>query len=90
MIAVPAGVRLVDAIDDVRGIGLPLSCRGGRCGVCRVRVLSGAAAFEPASAREQESLRFAWALPDERHGCQLVVKEDEGEAELLLSGQTGA
>lgn len=80
-------MRLVDVIDDLRGVGLPLSCRGGRCGVCKVRVLSGAESFEPASPREQESLRFSLAAPDERFGCQLtVVAGAEGEAELLLSG----
>lgn len=73
-------------IDDLQAVGLPLACRGARCGVCRVRVLSGASSFEPASPREQESLRFALAAPDERFGCQLTVRaEADGEAELLLS-----
>jgi ferredoxin len=51
-----------------------------------VHVVGGAECFEPASAREREALRFAYAAADERMGCQLWVRADaEGTAELVLS-----
>lgn len=82
--------RLVDVIDDLAGVGLPLACRGGRCGVCRVHVRTGADCFEPAAFREREALRFAYAEPDERMGCQLVLRADaDGEVELELSARAG-
>jgi ferredoxin len=83
--------RLVDLVDDREGAGLPLSCRGGNCGICRVHVLRGAELLEPATARERETLHFARADGDERLGCQLSLRVDaRGELELLLSSSAGS
>jgi ferredoxin len=76
--------RLVDLIDDREGVGLPLSCRGGTCATCRVRVQRGAELLEPASARERETLHSAGAAADERLGCQLSVCAN-ASGELVLS-----
>jgi ferredoxin len=83
--------RLIDLIDDREGVGFPLSCRGGNCGVCRVHVLRGADLLEPASRRERETLRSAHAADDERLGCQLNLAPDAcGELELALSSSGAA
>jgi ferredoxin len=78
--------RLLDLIDDREGVGLPVSCRGGNCGICRVRVLRGAELLEQASRRERETLHFAQARAEERLGCQLSLCVDaSGLLELELS-----
>jgi ferredoxin len=79
--------RLIDLIDDLAAGGLPLSCRGGTCATCRVRVERGAELLEPASARERETLHSAGAASDERLGCQLSVCADaSGELQLSSTG----
>jgi ferredoxin len=83
--------RLVDLIDDREGVGLPLSCRGGNCAVCRVHVTRGTDLLEPASPRELETLHFARAAADERLGCQLCLRSDaRGEVELVLSSTSAS
>ena len=52
-------------------------CRGrGRCGTCRVRVLSGADTIAPPGEAEARVLAYWNAAPDERLACQ--VKPDSG------------
>lgn len=49
-------------------------CSGrGRCGTCRVRVVSGADRLSPADEGERGTLRRVGAAEDERLGCQAKV-----------------
>jgi ferredoxin len=67
------GERLLDVLDDSGGHGLPLACRGGNCGTCRVRVLEGESALAPPTAAEQSLLDLCAAQRNERLGCQIRV-----------------
>ncbi|HEX6243945.1 MAG TPA: 2Fe-2S iron-sulfur cluster-binding protein, partial [Polyangiales bacterium] len=72
--------RLIDLLDDVDDTklvaGVPLSCRGARCGVCRVRVVRGESAIIAPRADERDTLRILGADPDERLACQLELRAD--------------
>ncbi len=84
-------VRLIDVLDDQGNVGLPLSCRGANCAICRVRVLRGQELLEPAAAREQETLRAAGAGADERLACQIgLLPAAHGELELALSSSSAS
>ena len=72
-IAGAAGDRLLDLLDDLSRHGLPLACRGGNCGTCRVRVLHGQDALVPPTAAEQKLLELCGAQRSERLGCQIRV-----------------
>jgi ferredoxin len=83
--------RLVDVLDDHGGRGLPLSCRGATCAICRVQVRRGQELLEPAAARELETLRGAGAAADERLACQIDLRPDvHGELELALSSTSAS
>lgn len=87
--------RLIDVLDDLPDAslvaGVPLSCRGARCGVCRVRVVRGAGAIIAPRADEQEALRTLGAAPDERLACQLRLGGDvEAAVELAFTALTAA
>ena len=72
-IPVPAGARLLDALAD-RGLFLPQACGGmGTCGLCRVRILSGAAPLLPVEA---ERISRRGAAHGERLACQLLLRGD--------------
>jgi ferredoxin len=80
-----AGARLLDLLDEQSVAGVPLSCRGARCGVCRVRVERGLECFEPPGLPERETLTALGAGAAERLGCQLRLAAGvRGEAELAL------
>lgn len=84
-------VRLLDVLDDRGGVGLPLSCRGANCAICRVRVLRGRELLEPPVAREQDTLRANGAGADERLACQIcLVSAAHGELELALSSSSAS
>jgi ferredoxin len=68
------GERLLDVLDDSGGHGLPLPCRAGNCGTCRVRVLEGESALAQPTAAEQNLLDLCGAQRNERLGCQIRVK----------------
>lgn len=60
-------------------------CRGrGRCGTCRVRVLSGAATLEPPTEVEAKVLARWNAGPDERLACQVKPAIGELEVERVI------
>jgi ferredoxin len=83
--------RLLDLLDDRGGAGLPVSCRGANCGICRVRVKRGGDLLEPAAPRELEVLASAGAGGDERLGCQIFLRDQaEGELELSLSSSSAS
>ena len=78
----PAGERLLDAIDEQGITGLaPLACRGATCGTCRVRVERGAALLMSPASDEQRTLRELGCGADERLACQLVC-QGEGTVDL--------
>lgn len=79
-------VRLIDLLDEAPGKeGVPLSCRAGHCGVCRVTVEHGASALEPASCAEAEVLDALEAGPEERLACQLRIRwEASAETDVVL------
>lgn len=61
-------------------------CRGrGRCGTCRVRVLSGSETLEPASADEKKVLARWNAEPDERLACQVKPMVGEIVVERVIN-----
>lgn len=70
------GDRFLDLLDDVEGHALPIACRGGNCGTCRVAVTEGLCELEPPSAAERSILAGCAAGPDERLACQICVRRD--------------
>lgn len=79
--------RLIDLLDDVEDTkvvaGVPLSCRGARCGVCRVRVLQGAGAIIAPRADERDTLDALGAKSDERLACQIELRVDAEQHVVL-------
>ena len=71
-----SGDRLLDLLDDLAVHGLPLACRGGNCGTCRVHVIEGEYALVPPTAAEQKLLELCGAQRSERLGCQIRVRTD--------------
>jgi ferredoxin len=71
------GDRLLDLLDDLASHGLPIACRGGNCGTCRVRVIEGECALVPPTAAEQKLLELCGAQRNERLGCQIRVTPDQ-------------
>jgi ferredoxin len=67
------GDRFLDVLDDSLSHGLPIACRAGNCGTCRVRVIEGEHALEPPAAAEQKLLELCGAQRNERLGCQISV-----------------
>lgn len=83
---VAEGVRLLDALDEAERMAFPVACRAANCGCCRLRVVQGAEALQPAAARERATLTQLAAADDERLGCQimLAVTGDEYNDELVV------
>jgi ferredoxin len=72
----PSGARLLDILDDLSADhGLPLACRGGNCGICRVRILEGEHELEQPAAAELAQLAQCGAQVGERLGCQICVSD---------------
>jgi len=89
----PSGARLLDVLDDQRADhGLPLACRGGNCGICRVRVLEGEHELEQPAAAELAQLARFGAEMGERLGCQICVSDKASgtrvRIERVLVGST--
>jgi ferredoxin len=80
-LAAAEGDRLLDLLDDLASHGLPIACRGGNCGTCRVRVIEGECALVPPTAAEQKLLELCGAQRSERLGCQIRVTRDRGAIE---------
>jgi ferredoxin len=72
-----SGERVLDLLDEEGSLSTRFSCRSASCGVCLVRVKSGAAALRPSSESERETLAELEANPDERLLCQIVLETDE-------------
>lgn len=78
----PAGSTALDAIRASQACGVILSgCRGGGCGVCRVRVLSG-------PYRCDRMSRAHISMADEADGLALACRLwPEGDLELAVVGR---
>jgi len=83
-IYVPAGERLLDALDEQPAEEVAFACRGAHCGTCRVRVVEGADRVAPALARELETLAELGAEDGERLACQVVLREGASARVVLL------
>jgi adenylate cyclase len=84
-VQVRPGERVLDVADEQPAAGLPLACRAGNCGACRVRVRAGGRALLPAASHERESLRELGAGSDERLACQACVDPNASDtAEIVL------
>jgi ferredoxin len=60
---------------------IELDCREADCGICLVRVLSGADHLSPMTPAEKDFLKAMHADPDERLSCQCRVL---GDVELFV------
>ena len=78
-----AAGRLLDHCDEVCA-PLVFSCRAGNCGVCRVRVETGAELLVPPSDDERLILDAAHANPGERLACQIVLRDANGFVRLAV------
>ena len=79
-----AGLSLLEM---ARAQNLPHAsvCRGrGRCGTCRVRVLTGAETLAPPSEAEAKVLAHWKAAPEERLACQLKPTSGTLEVERVI------
>ena len=56
--------------------GLEFDCRKADCGICNIRVLSGAEKLSPPTAAEADFLKAMRADPDERLACQVRILGD--------------
>ncbi len=64
------GVPIADTCEQ---LGVPLSCREGVCGVCRIEVLEGMENLSPKTEKEEEM-----GLGDnERLACQCKINSGE-------------
>jgi ferredoxin len=50
--------------------GIDFDCRASDCGICAIKIISGAEALSPKTAAEEDFLKAMKADPDERLACQ--------------------
>ena len=75
-VRVPLGTTLHAAVARA-GLPLATACGAGAlCGRCGVRVLEGAEALAPESAREAEAKRRNRVAPELRLACQVAASGD--------------
>jgi len=81
-VSAPEGGRFLDVCDE-GSAPVPLSCRSGTCGMCRIDVLEGADLLEPPSADELELLeRFRDDPARRRLACQARIRAGEGRVRV--------
>jgi len=81
----PSGARLLDILDELAGDRLlPVACRGGNCGICRIRVLEGEHELEQPTAAELAQLAQYGAQVGERLGCQIRVSNEPSGARVRI------
>lgn len=66
----------IQAICAKHATGIEYDCRKADCGICSIRVLSGAENLNPLGEREADFLKAMNADPDERLACQVRVFGD--------------
>lgn len=81
-----AGDRVLDACDEI-GAPIPFSCRNTSCGICLVRVVSGAELLAPAQPEERSLLVDLGAEASARLACQLYATGGLGTIELEPVGK---
>ena len=67
----PPGMPVLDGAQQVRP-DLPFACKGGVCGTCRARVVSGSAVMRRNYALEPEEAAAGYMLT-----CQALPDSDE-------------
>jgi ring-1,2-phenylacetyl-CoA epoxidase subunit PaaE len=70
-LTLPAGTPILDGAQKVRP-DLPFACKGGVCGTCRARVVSGAAVMRRNYALEQHEIDAGYVLT-----CQALPQTSE-------------
>ena len=70
-LTLPAGTPVLDGAQKARP-DLPFACKGGVCGTCRARVVSGAAVMRRNYALEQREIDAGYVLT-----CQALPQTDE-------------
>jgi ring-1,2-phenylacetyl-CoA epoxidase subunit PaaE len=70
-VTVPPGTPLLDGAQTVRP-DLPFACKGGVCGTCRARVVSGTVEMRRNFALEEDELAAGYVLT-----CQSLATSDE-------------
>lgn len=68
--AIPDGENLL-AFAEEQGVAIPSLCRGGSCGTCRVRLVSGDVNLETVKALTKSQRYQGWIL-----ACSSTVHED--------------
>lgn len=63
--------RLLDICEE-EGIDLRFSCKRGRCGSCKIKILDGLDQLRPKNAEEEKLTPH----PDDRLACQCIVQND--------------
>ena len=70
----PADKNILRAMEQLGRSGIPVGCRGGGCGVCRVQVIGNGKYHTGKMSREQVSIE------DEKKGiclaCKLIPESD--------------
>lgn len=84
-VLVEGRARMLDACDEARA-PVRFGCRAARCTTCRVEVLEGGDALEPAGAEELELLESIGAEPHVRLACQAIVRAGNGKLRLRWIG----
>jgi ring-1,2-phenylacetyl-CoA epoxidase subunit PaaE len=69
------GVRILDAVLGVRS-DAPYACKGGVCGTCRARLVSGDVAMERNYALDPEELEAGFVLACQSHPVTDEVELD--------------
>ena len=59
-----------------KDVGIDFDCRNADCGICAIRILSGAENLSKKTVREQDFLTAMRADPDERLSCQVRIFEN--------------
>lgn len=78
----PPEKNVLKAMEQLGRKGIPVGCRGGGCGVCRVQVVNGGSYHTGKMSREQVS------VDDEKKGICLACKLfPEADLELKVLGK---
>jgi ferredoxin len=77
------GLTLLAGMEVMRGRGVPVGCRGGGCGVCKVKVLSGQYDVLPMS---RSHVSAEGEAAGEALACRLLPR---GDLEIRVLGRMG-
>jgi ring-1,2-phenylacetyl-CoA epoxidase subunit PaaE len=74
-VTVPAGVAILDAAQRTRP-DLPFACKGGVCGTCRARLVSGTVEMRRNYALEEDELAAGYVLTCQAHPTSDAAEVD--------------